>query len=333
MNINKGLNSSYTYRNFVACTEKGAKRSVEFKYPEKPVTLSSRLRTLFKKDNTIKLISDEENNATKKRFNFDFHIKDGDTFGVADRLYINNGGKLELLNMTPDKYRELFVSPSNKFAVQSKRLGDCWLVSTINGLMGKPKGKKSILYKFGQDCNDMYIKLKKREIIFPQSDVLYSSRGKNLKGAKGLQMLEEAVALSRQHFVVQDAKSAADTISIDSVLNELNAGVQLEALHYLAPQLKPKIINATQKRLQKKIIVNQSNKSDIFLGLMTHENTNNLGGKFGGVLRQKHCFMVTGFDKTKQNVILQDPFSPDKPINIALDELMQYPFSLTYAKF
>ena len=286
--------------------------------------------SLFKKDKTVKLVSDEQNEFLKKDLNLDLHIKNGDTFGVGNTLFINNDGQLERLNMTPKCYSVIFPKKPKQCS-QSKKIGDCWLISTINGLLRKPKGKIGILRTLGQAENDLYVKLPSMSVFFKNSKPVKSETGANLKGSDGLQIIEEAVAMKRMKGLTIDTLHTSRVLGIDNLMQTLNKGAQAEALHQFFPNVKPKIIYKNKKQ-QKQILKDFTNKDNVFIGISVETSSTCSSEKYGNKLYPKHSYAINSYNKENKQLELQDPYKPNEPIFMNINELMKYPFTLTYAK-
>lgn len=305
---------------------------IEIVKEEQKAGFITKIKDLFSnkpKDKTIKLLPDKQNEYIKNKLNFNFHIKEGETFGIGDKLFVNNNGKLQILNITPEKFQELFPS---KQAKQNKKLGDCWLISVLNGLMNRPKGRIKIYENFTQNWDNIYVKAGDKNILFSRGNLPKSKAEKNLQGPKGLQMIEQAAAVRRTLNITNDIEKGAESIGIDTMLENLNGGFQIDALRLISPKLKPKMISFNDGAGQEYAIKKYANKSNSFLGLTTLPNFMKKHQPFGGKILPTHGHVITGYDKKTKMVSLQDPFKPDKLIQIEIDELMKYPFSLTHCK-
>lgn len=326
------INEDFSNRCFVRISGYYTQPKATLKYPRTPQrSIKSRISNLFNKNKNIKLVPTKQNNFLKRTMGLDLHIKNGDTIGIGSNLFINNGGVLDRLNMTPAKYHDLFPKNVSTQVAQNRQLGDCWLISTLNGLMRKAKGKIAVLKTFGQDYEDMYIKLPSKTVRFPKSQIATKPQ-EHLTGPKGLQMQEEAVAIKRIKTVSGDISELPYVAGVPSFLSRLNCGTQAEALHQYLPEVKPTIIEKDKKAAQKNIIKKYANKDDVFLGLMTDSNPKDPQKKFGEILIPRHAFVVTSYDKKAKLVRLQDPYEPERSIRLSFERLMKFPFTLTLAK-
>lgn len=141
--------------------------------------------------------------------NISKYVADGDVCSIDGKLYINNNGNAVKLNITPEKYEELFPI-LDRYNNYQGNIGDCYLISALDALMDKPAGKIRLLSLIKQEGNDIVIKFPndKASIVFKDSQV-FDANGMQVSGAKGLQMFEQA------YFIHKDRKLAKQDISID----------------------------------------------------------------------------------------------------------------------
>ena len=327
------INKNFTNRSFVYIDGYYTQPKAALKYPRTTHrSIKSRVSNLFKRDKTIKLVSTKKNNYLKRTMGLDLHIKNGETIGICSNLFINNNGTLDRLNMTPTKYHDLFPKNKSALATQNKTLGNCWLISTLNGLMQKTKGKIAVLKTFGQDYDDMYIKLPAKSVRFPDTK-LALAENEHLQGSKGLQMQEEAFALKRIKTATLNVSEMTSNSNAPSFLTSLNGGTPTEALHQYLPEVKPTLIEKEDKNTQKEILKKYANDENVFLGLMTNPNPKDPKKRFGEILIPKHSYTVLAYDKKAKVIKLQDPYKPELPVRVSFERLMKFPFSLILAKF
>ena len=332
--------NKFVYKNYIRkCVHKGY---TELEFVNKPLKQNKfiqKISSLFQsKDKTIRIVSKDDFKHLSDSAKSCFSIKNGMTFGCADMTYVNNNGKLEALNMTPELFNEFFPPHMPKTAKQGERLGDCWLVSTINGLMQKPNGRIAIYRKFGQDWSNMYVKLPDNDVFFPESKILESKKHYQLSGPKGLQMLEQAIALDKGGSFTKNFHQAADVLGFHNIMKFLDGGSQTSALWLINPKLKPKVVGLEKTNKQMSLIKKHANKDNYFLGIMTtkdqeeQEVLNQFGKSFSGELMPMHAFNIAGYDKVSNTVKIQDPMIPEDLICMPADELKKYPFTLTVCK-
>ena len=164
------------------------------------------------------------------------------------------------IKLSREKFLELF-DYNGLYQTYQGNIGDCWLVSAINGMMESPNGRAKIYQMFEQEGNDILVKmsgLKQKNLLqelFSSSKVKpddyceYTIRFKDgliydgektqgLRGAAALQMIEQAFALQRlgrNSFVHKQLNENniteyAQFTNIDKVLVACDGGDQIEFL-------------------------------------------------------------------------------------------------------
>src|SRR5574344_1695977 len=85
-------------------------------------------------------------------------LENGETANIGGILYIKGSNGMEKLNISKEKYMELFP-PMERFNIQqnqSKYAGDCWFLETLNNFYKNPNTRAEIVKMFRQDGNDLY---------------------------------------------------------------------------------------------------------------------------------------------------------------------------------
>ena len=85
----------------------------------------------------------------------------GEVVEIGQQLYINNNGTLETVNLSKEKYTELFP-PGKRFYINqsnSKNAGNCWFLSAGLNIYQNPATRIEILRNFRQEGNDVYVTL------------------------------------------------------------------------------------------------------------------------------------------------------------------------------
>ncbi len=127
----------------------------------------------------------------------------GDVFFVNDTNCLcikTSDGKIQPLNISAKAYLELFP-PVERFATMQNQSGDCYLVSTIDGMFKDPATRVKLLQCFTENPDGtISVKIKDTNVIFRStdfqgvshvdSDYQYSGNY-NVSGTNGMKMLEE----------------------------------------------------------------------------------------------------------------------------------------------
>jgi len=108
-------------------------------------------------------------------------IKSGEVYERNGKLFINNNGLIHEINLTKEKFLELFP-PVLRHISNQRALGNCWIVGRIDNLMSTTTGQTGLYQLFRQVGDDIYFKFPNsaKEILFPNSKTLISPNDKVL---------------------------------------------------------------------------------------------------------------------------------------------------------
>lgn len=156
----------------------------------------------------------KEGKSIIKEFSADTDIKEaykatsiGDVVEVGKQMYINDGKKLSKWNMTKEMFLKLFP-PVDRFAFKQKKLGDCYLLSSISSVMRNKKASVTFYQSFEYDGKDVKVTVKAYEDYngsqtFTNGEL--SNLGKKqVEGCRGVQLYERTyakVALREQDII------------------------------------------------------------------------------------------------------------------------------------
>ncbi|MCM1338439.1 MAG: LysM peptidoglycan-binding domain-containing protein [Muribaculaceae bacterium] len=125
-------------------------------------------------------------------------VADGDVCSINGKLYANDGGQAVELNLSPEKFEELFPPVETAMLQQTMSSRDCWFLSSLGGAMDSPKGRVELYKRFSQVGDDIILQssgASRPDIKFPGGKVHKSPL--QLNGSLGLQMLEQGAAVDR----------------------------------------------------------------------------------------------------------------------------------------
>lgn len=156
----------------------------------------------------------KEGKSIVKEFSADTDINEaykatsiGDVVEVGRQMYINDGKKLSKWNMTKEMFLKLFP-PVDRFAFKQKKLGDCYLLSSISSVMRNKKASVTFYQSFEYDGKDVKVTVKAYEDYngsqtFTNGEL--SNLGKKqVEGCRGVQLYERTyakVALREQDII------------------------------------------------------------------------------------------------------------------------------------
>ena len=282
----------------------------------------------------------------------------GEVVEIGSQLYINDGKSLVKVNMTKEKYLELFP-PFKRFDINqndNKNAGNCWYLETMHNLYQNPSTRVNILKLFRQEGNDIYIKLpnSKYEYKFPNGGVPKNKHDNTYylsDSPKWVNMLEYVGAFTRRKNgnpsiedrfepdALKKAKIMTDDNVIDvscymfthninnhrsGMLSNLYSGTSEEALEMLTGK------NATT-------VTYYIDNSDKYYGAAStkeHSKTRktqhkeikkllqNLDGKIGytvNIAVEGHAYAVTKIENGK--VYVQDPYNTKLESYYTIDEI------------
>ncbi len=172
----------------------------------------------------------------------------GDVFYVndTDRLCIKlSNGKIQPLNISSKAYLELFP-PIERYATRQNASGDCYLVSTLDGMFKDPAARVKLLECFTENPNGtIKVKLGDTSVTFPSTnfgnishiDNTYKYGGNySVSGASGMKMLEDVFGFA---YISQYTDRLQTTMSLyppDSVeyKEAYNDFIKLQDHYYLS---------------------------------------------------------------------------------------------------
>ena len=179
----------------------------------------------------------KEGKSIVKEFSADTDINEaykatsiGDVVEVGKQMYINDGKKLSKWNMTKEMFLKLFP-PVDRFAFKQKKLGDCYLLSSISSVMRNKKASVTFYQSFEYDGKDVKVTVKAYEDYngsqtFTNGEL--SNLGKKqVEGCRGVQLYERTyakVALREQDIIYPN------TAESKALMQRINGGNSSQAI-------------------------------------------------------------------------------------------------------
>lgn len=162
-------------------------------------------------------------------------VPSGEPACVDGKMYVNEDGVMKPLNISKEKFEELFPL-EGRFNTHQGNLGDCWLISALDNLMDLPIGRAKLFQMISQDGDDLVITFPNKnneepiQIRFPKGEIQNSLSGKQLYGCKGLSLIEKAYSIMRgrdknSQITKYEMESIVD---IDAQMKVLEGGVSEE---------------------------------------------------------------------------------------------------------
>lgn len=255
-------------------------------------------------------------------------VRVGDVYEKGGQLFVRAGeNKFTPLKMDKKTFDKLFPPLSSAFNQQN--LGDCWLVSAIDNLMDYPEGRSKLFQMFEQRGKDIYVKFETgaKPIKFENGKVI-SMSGRQIHGATGIQMLEQAYAVHRQN-AYNGNMSIVDIASLTN-LNELNnklrEGKALEAWESILGRNGQSIYD---NNTALKSIEAYSQKTGTVLGISFYNPTVAVNG-IEGLIDEKlhlfgnHAYALKSYDATTGMLYLTNPWNTSTLIEVPLETAMKH---------
>ena len=257
------------------------------------------------------------------------NIKPGGVYERDGKLFVREDtDTFTELKLSKEKFDELFPPLSSTF--NQGTLSDCWLVSSIDNLMDYPAGRAAIFKMFEQQGNDIFVTFKNNNdrIPFYNSEVL-DNKGKQIKGANGIQMLEFAYAKHRNGNIDQkylSEKQIANLTNQGYLMEQLSSGSEMDAFENIVGHNARRITNLSEVS---QIIENSANSVDDIIGIHFPKGCKlsvyNIYGP--------HVYALKSFDPDTQMCYLTNPWNTSTLIEVPYNVIMKNVHSIDIMSF
>ena len=163
----------------------------------------------------------------------------GEVVEKEDGLYVNVGNGLVKLNISKQTYLNLFPA-TGIYNLEQQNIGDCYFISgCLIDMIKNPNSYAQILQMFSEDENgNISVNFpgslgKYSPVVFENGELKtldgkvdgkYVGRHTQVSGTKGIQMIEQAYAITR---FAQNSSAEVSKIDIDAAINLIgNGGLQ-----------------------------------------------------------------------------------------------------------
>jgi len=248
----------------------------------------------------------------------------GEVCEINNKLYVANKDSIEQINLTKEKFEELFPIFERNLIKQGN-LGDCWVLAAIDAIMDIPAGKAKIYSLFEQDGNDILIKFpnKDKKIRFKDGKPIEAKKG--LEGALGYKLLEQAFAIHfKNHYPKNNNEVVVNDLSgvFESYLNELEGGFSINAVKAFVghkSSLKEKFYDFIGKEPDiDKILKEGANDKNSITFLSFAEKNNvykkTLANNYGIIT--KHAYALKGYKPESDTILLSNPHDTKSLIEV-----------------
>lgn len=255
-------------------------------------------------------------------------VRVGDVYEKGGQLFVRAGeNKFTPLKMDKKTFDKLF--PPLFSAFNQQNLGDCWLVSAIDNLMDYPEGRSKLFQMFEQRGKDIYVKFETgaKPIKFENGKVI-SMSGRQIHGATGIQMLEQAYAVHRQKAYNGNMPivDIANLTNLNELNNKLREGKALEAWESILGRNGQSIYD---NNTALKSIEAYSQKTGTVLGISFYNPTVAVNGIEGLIdeslhLFGNHAYALKSYDATTGMLYLTNPWNTSTLIEVPLETAMKH---------
>ena len=268
----------------------------------------------------------------------------GEVFEYKSKLYINDNGNPVFINLTKEKFEELFPLIDSAYMRQGN-IDDCWLISVLDALMSKPKGRAAVLKTIRQEGNDIIVQFggSKKSIRFKDGN-FPENTDDSVHAAKGLRLLEIAFAIHRKNGYPKGVQEvdALNLFKQNKVsMQRLDAGILGEAIDSLIGD------NLTFKEIIKliftsfrddilgrnrpeKLIKRYANSDESILTFYINSSKDkiknqivNIDDKYTFVT--EHGYAIKGFDKKNGNIYFSNPWNTEVIEEVPLKKFLELP--------
>ena len=248
----------------------------------------------------------------------------GEVAKVNGDLYVNNGSRMEKLNLSEETFRILFP-PVKRFNTHQGAIGTCYLVSSLERLYSSPLGRVQIYRLIGEDSGGIYTKTynaKGNKNYFER----WASQDKHILDKDGLSVIEQGYCKGS----IQEAMNFNPN---ETRIMELNDGGKSEwAIYGLLGETA--IVERDQIKMAE-WIRKYANDDSIIMNCGTiskHGQTDR------DVLSQQynifagHEYSIKGYDQSTGCVIISNPWHSGITTKIPMTEFLKYFSEISYLK-
>ena len=257
--------------------------------------------------------------------------KVGEVVEKEDGLYVTNEkGELEKLNISADTYLKLFP-PVERYDIAQHSVGDCYFVSScLIDMMKNQKAFSKLLQMFSEDedgnltlkyagtLSDYPVTFEKGELKIVDGKVNNKEveKYKQVSGAKGLVMLEQAYAISR---FARDKNRQVKSIDIDETFENIYSGDPLEVYQQIFnPNVNwENLIMADIDSLKDN--ADKLNNGQMLLSYTSRKINTDIESKYN--MSSNHAYSFEKIDSENEMIYMTNPHHGGVSVALPLKEL------------
>ena len=247
----------------------------------------------------------------------------GEIVSKDNLLYVNNGSGLEKLDISADTYIKLFP-PVERFDINQGSIADCYFISgCLIDMMKNPTAFSELIQMFSED-NKGNISIKFEGDLSNYSPVTfnkgelkeidglvnnnYVKKYNPVKGALGLEMLEQAYSISK---FAKESKSKISTIDIDAAIPTIEYGHQSYTYSDIL-NINSKVELAYNSKILDKMADDVNNKKVLFSGVTGSGNDEY-------DIHSRHAYSIEKIDTQNKIVYVNNPWYGSGTIALPYD--------------
>ncbi|MCM1338920.1 MAG: FHA domain-containing protein [Muribaculaceae bacterium] len=274
------------------------------------------------------------------------NVKNGNVAEINGKLYVNDNGNPVELNVSREKFEELFP-PLESVTFKQGSLGDCWLVSSLDSYMDLPGGRVALYKLLRQEGDDIIVQFPgaSGSVKFSGGKVL-DAGGKQINGRRGdascpgIQMIEQAFAVHRYNKYTS-ADVPTDIMDFMSnpanLMLDLKGGWQKEVNNAILGRndaYKYGMDVSSQKEFMQ-MLEQYGNDENVLLHFATkskpHEAAEStLSAEYD--LYSNHAYVLKGYDAEKGVVYITNPWHTSVVTEVPVYDFMNYVQQMGYTK-
>ncbi len=271
---------------------------------------------------------------------FNLKVPPGEVVNVRGQLLCNTGDELVPINLTKEKFMELFPI-EKRHDINQRSLGDCWLVTSMGALMDSPKGRAAIYQMFSQVGDDIYVKFPDSDvpIKFPNGDlnslspvsiymdgykpkVGYSSD--QVDACKGIRMLERAYSIHRNDGYTDGVttEDITDIFFMNKQMKELEGGWQKDAISNIVGAGHTDVATSYDKSEYIRMIEESIEDPNKIIAFSTAVGENGNNSNYD--LHEKHAYHIVGYNSETGMIAISNPWHNNQIQEVPVYEWLNY---------
>lgn len=271
---------------------------------------------------------------------FNSKVPPGEVVNAEGQLLCNTGDELVPINLTKEKFMELFPI-EKRHDINQSTLGDCWLITSMGALMDSPKGRAAIYQMFSQVGDDIYVKFPDSDVSikFPNGDLnslstvsIYMDGYKPKVGygtdqvdaCKGIRMLERAYSIHR-HDGYTDGVTTEDITDIffmNKQMKKLERGRQQEAISNIVGKDNVNVTTLYNKSEYIRMIEESIEDPNKIITFSTAVGKNGNNSNYD--LHEQHAYHIVEYNSETGMIAISNPWHNNKIQEIPVYEWLNY---------